>query len=497
MMANRRTFLAGAAATGALSVLHPQTLLAQGKARGGPLLFPENFLWGAATSAMQVENSPTTEGGGQSFWEPFIAKNPSLVKDGSSPTVTCDETNHWQEDIAIMRDMGLNAYRFSFSWPRILPEGKGRVNAQGLSFYDRFVDALLAAKIRPIATVFHFDYPEVLQQQGGWLSPDSPKWLADYAHLLSERYSDRIHDWLTINEPNIFWGFGAEVGTMPPGKRMSDADLATGLHHILLGHGLSVQAIRAAAKRPVNISLPVAGFLPLPATDSPADIEAARQAAFVARRVEVIPGAPPMAFLNNGLWLDPIYLGHYSDSALALLPRLHELATPADMKTISAPVDRCPVNLYFSSRVKAGANGQAEPVPSPANAEHSHYGWEITPDILYWGPRLLHERYGKPILITENGLSWPGQPGTDGRVRDPQRISFLNSYLNALRLAIHDGVPVDGYMHWSLLDNWEFTSGFSEQFGLVYVDHKTQKRVMKDSGLYYRDIIATRGAALM
>jgi beta-glucosidase len=494
-MTNRREFLAG---TGAWAALYSTRLSAQkAKSPAKPLLFPENFLWGAATAAMQVENSPATEGGGQSFWEPFVAAHPKLVKDGSSPLVTCNETRYWREDLEFMRQIGLNSYRFSISWPRVLPDGKGRVNQAGLDFYDRFIDALLAARIRPLLTVFHFDYPEALQQSGGWLAPDSPQWFADYARLLAARYSDRVEDWLTINEPNIFWGFGAEAGAMPPGKQMPEADLASGLHHLLLGHGRAVGAIRAASKRPVKIGLPIAGMMQMPATNSPADWQAARLSVFTPRKAAIIPGLPPMGMLNNGLWLDPIFKGSYSEGAFALYPSLRRLARPEDMKIISSPVDRCAVNLYFASTVKAGPDGQPEAVPLPPNTEHTHYGWPVTPDVLYWGPKLLHERYGAPVLITENGMSWADQPSADGRVHDPQRIAFLNRYLNALRLALHDGVPVEGYMHWSLLDNWEFTSGFTEQFGLVYVDHKTQKRILKNSALYYRNIIQSRGAALM
>lgn len=494
---DRRKFIGSAAGLGAWTALtRPREVFAQGTPGTKPFLFPENFFWGAATAAMQVENSPTAEGGGPSFWEPFVATNPKLVKDGSSPRVTCDETRYWQEDLALMRQMGLNSYRFSISWPRVLPEGKGRVNQRGLDFYDRFVDALLAVNIRPMLTIFHFDYPAALQQQGGWLAPDSPNWLADYARLLAARYSDRIEDWLTINEPNILWGFGAEAGIMPPGKHMPESDLASGLHHFLLGHGLSLQAIRATSNRPLKITLPIAGMVQMPATNSPADIEAARLSTFTPRKTAVIPEAPPMGLLNNGLWLDPIFKGVYPEEAFNLYPRLRQLARPQEMKIINSPVDRCAVNLYFGPRVRAGSNGQPEIVPPPPNAERTHRGWEVTPDVLYWGPKLLYERYGKPILITENGMSWADRPSPDGRVRDPQRISFLNRYLNSLRRALQEGVPVEGYMHWSLIDNWEFTSGFTEQFGLVYVDHQTQKRTMKDSGLRYKEIIQSRGAVL-
>ena len=495
---SRRDFLSGIAVTASCAaVLRPFEMVAQMEPPAQPILFPEHFYWGAATAAMQIENSPAYEGGGMSLWEPFIVQNPKVMKDSSSPKVTCDETHHWREDIALMQQIDLNSYRFSISWPRLLPEGKGRVNQRGIDFYDRFIDGLLAANIKPLVTCFHFDYPDALQQQGGWTVGDSPKWFSDYSHLLATRYSDRVEEWLTINEPNIALGLGCEVGIMPPARQLSEPELAQQLHHMLLGHGMSVQAIRAGAKRPVKVALPVAGMIRIPASNAAGDIEAARVASFTPRRVVLIPGVPPSPMLNNALWLDPIFKGMYPEPAFELYPTLRQIAKPDDLKVISTAVDRCAVNLYFGMRARAGADGQPEIVPASPDAQRTHYDWEVTPEIMYWAPKYLYERYGKPILITENGMSWADKPGPDGRVHDPQRIAFMNAYLNGLRRAIHAGVPIDGYMHWSLIDNWEFTSGFTEQFGLVYVDHLSQKRILKDSGLYYREIIQSRGAALM
>jgi beta-glucosidase len=264
---------------------------------------------------MQVENSTMSDGAGSSIWDTFVAKNPSLIKDGSSPRVTCDETNHWREDIGLMRDLGINSYRFSISWPRVLPEGRGRVNESGVAFYDRFIDALLQAGIKPFVTIFHFDYPDSLQQQTGWLSPDSPRWLADYSALLAARYSDRVDEWLTINEPNIFWAMGQELGIMAPGTKLSESDLALGMHHMLLGHGLAVQAIRASAKRPVKIGLPFAGPLSVPASNSERDVEAARLASFTARPIQISPNAPAVNTLSTALWLDPVFRGAYPEEA--------------------------------------------------------------------------------------------------------------------------------------------------------------------------------------
>jgi len=490
---NRRTFLRRSAHAAALSTLPWSDAVVAATATPKTTTFPKDFHWGASTSAMQIEGSPYADGGGRSIWAAYEAK-PGNIKDGSTNWVADDEYHRYAEDIARMSDLGINSYRFSIGWPRVLPQGKGQANEAGLAYYDKVIDALLAAKITPFATVFHFDYPDALQREGGWLNPDSSKWLADYAHLLARRYSDRVTDWLTINEPNIFWGLGAEAGATPPSLRLAAADLAQGAHNLLLGHGRSVQAIRAAARRPVKVGLPFAGMFSIPASASPQDVAAAGSASFSVEKRTVIPLQPPMTMMNNSWWLDPIYLGHYPSEGYRLFPTAEKLATPGDMRIIHQPVDYCAVNLYFAPTVRAGGDGQPELVPDSPTAPRSHYGWPITPELLYWAPKLLAQRYKKPILITENGISLADAPGEDGKVHDPQRIAFLNSYLGAYKRAHLEGVPLAGYFHWSLLDNWEFNQGYLERFGLIYVDRETQKRTVKDSAYRYREIIQAHGA---
>ncbi len=491
---NRRTFLSKSTQAAALTTL-PWTTSGFAQTAHAAATFPAGFHWGAATSAMQVEGSPYADGGGRSIWGVFEAK-PGAIKDKSTNWVADDEYNRFSEDIGHMRDIGLNSYRFSFGWPRIMPQGKGQPNEKALAYYDKLINGLLAANITPFPTVFHFDYPEALQQQGGWLNPDSSHWLADYAHLLATRYSDRVTNWLTINEPNIHWGFGSEVGMMPPNLKLQEPDLALGCHNILLGHGRSVQAIRAAAKKPVKVGLPFAGVFSLPASASAQDVAAARTASFSVEKRPLIPNLPAMILMNTAWWLDPIYLGHYPAEGFKLFPSAEKLATPADMRIIHQPVDYCAVNLYFAPTVKAGADGKPETVPDPPNTPRSHYGWAITPDLLYWAPKFLAERYHKPILITENGISLDDSPTPDGKVHDPKRIAFLNSYLGAYKRAHQEGIPLAGYFHWSLLDNWEFMNGYLERFGLIYVDRNTQQRIVKDSAFHYREIIQTNGANL-
>jgi beta-glucosidase len=489
---DRRQFLTQAGIAALVAALPRSALALQSAASGAR--FPDGFFWGASTSAAQSEGSPLADGGGESVWDVFL-RTPRATADGSNNLIADDEYHRWPEDLKLMQQIGLNAYRFSVSWPRVLPEGKGRLNPKGLDYYERLIDALLKAQITPFLTVYHFDYPEALQKLGGWLNPDSSQWLADYAHMLSDRLSDRVKHWITVNEPNILWGFGGEAGLMPPQQKLGDADLVLGAHNILLGHGKSVQAIRAASKRPVEVTLAFAGMFSLPASESPADIAAARTASFKVAKTK-LPNLPSMAMLSTGWWLDPIYLGKYPEDGLKMFPDAVKLAKSEDLKTINQPLDFCAVNLYSASTVKAGADGQPEDVPDLPDIPRSHNGWAITPDVLYWAPKFLFERYQKPVAITENGLADDDQPASDGKVHDPKRIAFLDGYLKSLRRASNEGVGLKGYFHWSLLDNFEWTQGFNQRFGLIYVDYKTQKRIVKDSAARYTQIIRSQGAIL-
>jgi len=491
---DRRTFLRAAGAAAVTAAARPSISTWAEAQDHKAARFPIDFLWGASTAAAQVEGSPGADGGGESIWDVFL-RSPNATKDGSTNLIADDEYHRWPEDLKLMRQIGLNAYRFSISWPRVFPDGKS-VNEKALAYYSRLVDALLTAGITPFVTTYHFDYPEALQKLGGWLHSDSPQWLANYAEVLSRRLSDRVEHWLTINEPNIAWGFGNEAGLMPPKQKLPEADLVRGAHNLLLGHGKAVQAIRAGAKRQVQVSLAFAGMFSLPASRSPQDVEAAREASFSVNRKKIIPEAPPMAMLSNGWWLDPVYLGKYPQDGLKLFPDAEKFAASHDMKVIHEPLDFCGVNLYSAPTVKAGTVGTTETVPDPPDIPRSHYGWAVTPELLYWAPRFLYERYKKAIAITENGISLDDKPGEDAKVHDAQRIAFLDSYLKQFLKALQDGVPLKGYFHWSLLDNFEWTQGFSERFGLIYVDYKTQKRTLKDSAMRYRQIIQSRGEAL-
>ena len=459
--------------------------------------FPPGFVWGAGTSAMQIEGSLIAGGGGPSIWEPFLKTHPAAVKDGTTNKVADDSYHRWPDDIQLMQQLKLAAYRFSISWPRVLPSGTGAVNQKGLDYYDRLIDALLEAKITPYITVFHFDYPQALEKRGGWLNPDSSSWFAEYARLLSGRYSDRVTYWLTINEPNIYWAFGNEAGVMPPALKRPPLELVRGANNLLLAHGKAVQALRSAANQPIEVGMPFAGILKIPATPSEADVEAARIASFTVEKSKLAPEQPGISLLSAAWWLDPIYLGHYPEQGLKFFGKAAASLSASDMKIIHRPLDFLAINLYTASTVKADKNGKPQPVPDAPTVKKTAYGWAVTPDLLYWGPKFLYERYKQPVLITENGSSWYDVVSADGKVHDPERCQTLNEYLSAYRRASAEGIPLKGYFYWSLLDNWEFTEGYRQRFGLVYVDFANQqKRIVKDSGMRYREILTSNGGLL-
>ncbi|GAK51359.1 beta-glucosidase [Candidatus Moduliflexus flocculans] len=449
--------------------------------------FPENFVWGVAAAAYQIEGAAYDEGKGLSVWDMFCRK-PGAVWNGHTGDVACDHYHRYQEDVALMKELGLPAYRLSVSWPRVLPQGVGAVNEKGLDFYDRLIDELLAANITPYVTLFHWDYPLELFRRGGWLNPDSPEWFADYTRLMVERLSDRVRHWMTYNEPRVFVGLGHEIGRHAPGLQFGLPDVLQMCHHVMLSHGRGVQTIRAYSKTPSQVGCVVTtGFQQMPATNRPEDIEAAREAMFSI--------STPNCF-HTALWLDPILLGRYPDTAYSTygdaMPVIHD----GDLATMHQPLDFIGLNIYFGEQYAAGSDGRPEKVPFPAGHPQTAFRWFVTPEALYWGPKFVYERYGVPVMITENGLSNLDWVSTDGKVHDPQRIDFLRRYLIELRRACADGVDVRGYFQWSILDNFEWAEGYKERFGLVHVDYQTQKRTPKDSAFWYKSIIASNGRAL-
>jgi beta-glucosidase len=462
--------------------------LADGGAAGHA--FPADFVWGAATAAYQVEGAAAEDGRGPCVWDMFC-RHPGKVWRDQCADVSADHYHRMKEDVGLMRAMGLPAYRFSISWSRVLPEGAGAPNPRGLDFYDRLVDELLGAGIAPWATLYHWDLPLALYHRGGFMNRDVADWFGDYTTLVARRLSDRVPAWMPLNEPQVFIGSGLQLGRHAPGDQLRFTEVMQAAHNTLRCHGRAVQALRASARRPLEIGTAQAGVNRIPATTRPEDVQAARERAFA---------TDPETMYSNALWLDPMVLGHYPADYLAgnrpHLPPVFATSTLADdLKLIAQPLEFVGVNQYQADRVRRTRDGRIETVPYPDGFPiTASFEWAVAPETMYYMPKFLFERYRKPIYITENGISVRDWIGVDGQCHDPSRIDFTIRYLRALAQAIADGVPVRGYFHWSLLDNFEWAEGFKHRFGLIHVDYATGTRTPKDSAHFYRDVIASRGA---
>ena len=449
------------------------------------MTFPHDFIWGAAAASYQIEGSTQgVDDCGESVWD-LCVKRPGFVKGGDTGFLACDHYHRYREDVALMKEIGLQAYRLSVMWPRILPAGTGAVNEKGLAFYDRLIDTLLDAGITPWVTLFHWDFPAALFHRGGWLNPDSPLWFEEYAAVVVDRLSDRVHHWFTLNEPACFIGLGHQIGVHAPGVQLSPAEVNRAWHHSLLAHGRGVRVIRQASKSPGC----QVGFAPvfrtcIPATESAADIEAARRMMFDGR---------DRSMFEPGWNLEPVLNGVYPEDLLKLWGADAPVIREGDMELIRQPIDFIGFNLYQSGLVRAGAGGLPEDIPYPTHHPRTQLGWPVTPDALYWAARFLHERYALPLVVTENGLALNDWVSVDGRVHDPLRIDFLTRYLRGLERAVDEAIPVLGYFHWSIMDNFEWAEGFQPRFGLVHVNYTTQQRTIKDSGYWYREVIKNRG----
>jgi beta-glucosidase len=437
-------------------------------ASGATALFPPDFLWGAASSSYQVEGATQEDGRAPSIWDYFAAL-PGKTYQGQSGEIADDHYHRMPEDVALMAAMGLGAYRFSLAWPRILPQGTGNINEKGLDFYDRLVDTLLSHNITPLATLYHWDLPLALHEQGGWLKRDTAYAFADYAEVVAKRLGDRVKWWTTHNEPwcSSYLGYGS--GVHAPG--IQDKQLAViAAHHVLLSHGLAVPVIRAHTRpdAQVGISLDFSPFYA--ADDSMETLEAVRRADNT----------------RNRWFIDPIYRGSYSDKLFADMQVTPPPIQPNDLAIISVPIDFLGVNYYTRIMVR----GQAH-IHEPG-AIYTDMGWEIYPDGLYYLLMRLHREYApKTMLITENGAAFNDTWDGNGSIADPQRTRYLEMHIQAVARAISDGAPVHGYFTWSFMDNYEWAEGYSKRFGLVYVDYPTQRRIIKDSGKWYSSFLAS------
>lgn len=473
---NRRQFL------GSLAAAAVSPLLARASDLIAPAIaFPKGFYWGAATAAYQVEGAWNEDGKGESIWDRF-AHTPGKIKDGSNGDVACDHYHRWREDIALMRALDLNSYRFSVSWPRIQADGTGKPNPKGVDFYSRLVDALLEAHIRPSLTLYHWDLPQKLEDAGGWTNRDLAGRFADYAEIVARALGDRVQYFSLLNEPAAFTSLGYLDGKHAPG-RQSIVDFLRATHIANLAQGAGFRAVKAA--RPQAKVGSVFSMSPCePASDSEEDRIAAEHAHAI-----------------TNLWLlEPALRGRYPN-AFAFSPAVFMKIHQDDMDRVRAPLDFIGVNLYYRTMVSAPTLGERLAdrrfllLPARMTAGEkgpkTDNGWEVWPQSLYDMVMRITRDYGRPALeITENGCACNDGPDADGKINDARRIAYHRQYLAELARAIKDGADVRGYHAWSLMDNFEWAEGFSQRFGLVYVDFRTQKRTIKASGTWYAKVAA-------
>ena len=451
--------------------------------------FCKDFIWGAATASYQIEGAAYEDGKGLSVWDRY-SHEPGRIQEGDNGDVACDHYHRMKEDVALMRELGLKSYRFSLSWPRLLPKGTGEVNEQGVAFYNALIDELLANGIRPFITLFHWDYPSALQQKGAWENPESPKWFEEYAMLCAQRFGDRVKDFITMNEPQIFIGLGYVKGEHAPGLALPLTSTIPIAHNVLKAHGLAVKALRKYAPG-CRVGYAPCGDPRIPASRDEKDIAAARKS-----YMGVSGDSAAWAF-SVAWWSDPVVLGHYPQDGLKYFEKYLPEGWEKDMELISQPLDFYAQNIYSGKVVRAADNAKGyEYVPHPVGHTKTGMRWPITPDALYWGPYFLYERYKLPFIITENGISITDLVSMDGKVHDPQRQDYIHRYLQAYKRAAEDGVDIRGYFAWSLMDNFEWSHGYTQRFGLVYVDFETQQRIVKDSAWWYKKVIESNGENL-
>ena len=449
--------------------------------------FPKDFMWGAAAASYQIEGAARQEGRGLSVWD-MMCRQPGKIWSNDTGDVACDHYHRYEEDTRMMAEIGLKAYRFSISWPRVLPEGIGKINTKGLAFYDKLVDSLLENNVKPWVTLFHWDYPLTLFYQGGWLNRDSADWFAEYTQVIIDKLSDRVSHWITQNEPQCYIGMGHQTGEHAPGLKLGVSEVLLAAHHSLLAHGKAMQVIRAHAKLKPSIGAAPVGIVKFPHSNNPDDIEIARQSMFSITAKDC---------WNNTWFADPMVFGHYPEDGIQLFQEEMPEIKNGDMETICQPLDFYGTNIYHGQVVRTKGDGSGEIPPSPDGPPLTTMEWEITPEAFYWGPRFLYERYNLPLVVTENGMANGDWVHVDGKVHDPQRIDFLTRYLQEYHRAITDGVKSNGYFLWSIMDNFEWAHGYKQRFGLVHIDYATGKRTPKDSAYWYRDVIRSNGDRLL
>lgn len=445
--------------------------------------FSKDFMWGAASAAYQLEGAYKEDGKGLNIWDVY-SRIPGNVHCMETGDVACDHYHRYKEDIELFKQIGIKNYRFSISWARVMPDGTGTINEEGLKFYSDLVDELLSAGIEPLVTLFHWDYPYELYRKGGWLNDESPLWFEEYTKVVVDALSDRVRYWMTINEPQCFIGCGYFAGTHAPFLKLANRDLVYMSHNVLLAHGRAVKCIRENAKKEPVIGFAPTGPVYVPKDNSAEAIEKARAKSMTIKEA---------LFFSSTWWSDPIFFGKYPDEAYEVFG--DDMITPSkeDMELISQPLDFYGANIYYSQSLK-----------NPVSYRDNEYigcpktsmDWVVTEDVLYWAAKFWYERYKKPVLITENGMAAQDWVNLEGKVSDPNRIDYIARYVKRLKDAADEGIPVMGYMYWSIMDNYEWAYGYDKRFGLIYVDYITQKRTIKESGYWYKKLIESNGEIL-
>lgn len=441
--------------------------------------FPENFIWGLASSAYQIEGYSTADGGGESIWDRF-SHTPGKVAYGDNGDIACDSYHRYKEDIDLVKECGAAVYRFSTSWARIDPKGDGCWNKAGLAYYDRVVDYCIECGVIPYMTLYHWELPLALEDKGGWRSRETVDAFARYAGMMAGHFKGRVANYFTLNEPQCTVNMGHVSGLHAPGLKLDTAGEFSCWKHQLLAHGLAMRTIKAADPDAV-VGIASTGQLCYPESETAEDINAAREASFITTE--------GWSFSHQWL-LDPICHGRFPATNDSSLAELVAALTPEEMEIIHTVPDIIGYNIYNGHEVRAGKNG-FEFVEKYPGFPRTALKWPVSPKVMDWGIRFLTERYPIPSFISENGLSCNDRIYADGKVHDIERIDFLNAYLSALSRAVDSGAKLIGYFHWSLTDNFEWHSGYGERFGLVYIDFPSGERIPKDSFYWYSDVVKT------
>ncbi len=446
--------------------------------------FCKDFLWGAASAAHQIEGAYLEDGKGMGIWDTFEQETGYIIRNENG-NVACDHYHRYREDVAIMKELGLKSYRFSVSWPRVMPEGYGTVNEKGLQFYIDLVNELTEAGIEPMVTLFHWNLPTAIYELGGWENPQVVDWFEQYTDVVTTALGKKVKYWMTFNEPQLFIGAGLNAGVFAPFEKKSTEALMRISKNVYLAHGKAVRIIRKNCQNSI-VGMAPTGEIVIPRDMNAESIERARKLSFSMKKENFTSSIT--------WWSDPVFFGKIPEDAQAIFGECLPVLTKEEWEIVTEPLDFYGFNIYQGLE-DLDSTEEYGPYAYPGSPKTS-MDWNVTPEVLYWSCRFLYERYGKPIMITENGMSSFDWVSLDGKVHDPNRIDFLHRYLRSIKDAVSEGIPVLGYQYWSIMDNFEWINGYDKRFGLVYVDYRTQKRTIKDSACWYRDVIATNGEIL-